>query len=434
MLQPSSSTRYGPPALRAGQRVLLGISAGIAAYKSAVLARLLVQAGCEVQVVMTEGAQAFITPLTLQALTGRAVRTSLLDPDAELGMGHIELARWADLILIAPATADVMARLAQGMANDLLTTACLASDAPRVVAPAMNQAMWRHPATARNAAQLRDDGWQLLGPDQGDQACGDVGPGRMMEPEQIVTALFGDATTEATVAAQSETSTPPSAVAPHIVITAGPTREPLDPVRYLSNHSSGKMGFALAQAARDSGARVTLIAGPVSLPTPAGVTRKDVDTAEQMLAAAEGLVADCDIFIGCAAVADYRAAAPAEHKIKKQEGEDGLTLTLVKNPDIIATLASRHPRPLMVGFAAETRDLERYAEDKLRRKNLDMIVANDVSRAGLGFGSDRNAALLMWRDGDQVNTRHEAEQDKTRLAEAVIAQASACLAARQHHD
>ncbi|MBY6030291.1 bifunctional phosphopantothenoylcysteine decarboxylase/phosphopantothenate--cysteine ligase CoaBC [Halomonas denitrificans] len=433
MLQPSSSTRYGPPALRAGQRVLLGISAGIAAYKSAVLARLLVQAGCEVQVVMTEGAQAFITPLTLQALTGRAVRTSLLDPDAELGMGHIELARWADLILIAPATADLMARLAQGMANDLLTTACLASDAPRVVAPAMNQAMWRHPATARNAAQLRDDGWQLLGPDQGDQACGDVGPGRMMEPEQIVTALFGD-TTEATVAAQSETNTPPSPVAPHIVITAGPTREPLDPVRYLSNHSSGKMGFALAQAARDSGARVTLIAGPVSLPTPAGVTRMDVDTAEQMLAAAEGLVADCDIFIGCAAVADYRAAAPAEHKIKKQEGEDGLTLTLVKNPDIIATLASRHPRPLIVGFAAETRDLERYAEDKLRRKNLDMIVANDVSRAGLGFGSDRNAALLMWRDGDQVNTRHEAEQDKTRLAEAVIAQASACLAARQHHD
>ncbi|MBY5970121.1 bifunctional phosphopantothenoylcysteine decarboxylase/phosphopantothenate--cysteine ligase CoaBC [Halomonas denitrificans] len=434
MLQPSSSTRYGPPALRAGQRVLLGISAGIAAYKSAVLARLLVQAGCEVQVVMTEGAQAFITPLTLQALTGRAVRTSLLDPDAELGMGHIELARWADLILIAPATADVMARLAQGMANDLLTTACLASDAPRVVAPAMNQAMWRHPATARNAAQLRDDGWQLLGPDQGDQACGDVGPGRMMEPEQIVTALFGNATTEATVAAQSETNTPPSPVAPHIVITAGPTREPLDPVRYLSNHSSGKMGFALAQAARDSGARVTLIAGPVSLPTPAGVTRMDVDTAEQMLAAAEGLVAECDIFIGCAAVADYRAAAPAEHKIKKQEGEDGLTLTLVKNPDIIATLASRHPRPLIVGFAAETRDLERYAEDKLRRKNLDMIVANDVSRAGLGFGSDRNAALLMWRDGDQVTTRHEAEQDKTRLAEAVIAQASACLAARQHHD
>ncbi|MBY5926516.1 MULTISPECIES: bifunctional phosphopantothenoylcysteine decarboxylase/phosphopantothenate--cysteine ligase CoaBC [unclassified Halomonas] len=433
MLQPSSSTRYGPPALRAGQRVLLGISAGIAAYKSAVLARLLVQGGCEVQVVMTEGAQAFITPLTLQALTGRAVRTSLLDPDAELGMGHIELARWADLILIAPATADLMARLAQGMANDLLTTACLASDAPRVVAPAMNQAMWRHPATARNAAQLRDDGWQLLGPDQGDQACGDVGPGRMMEPEQIVTALFRD-TTEATVAAQSETSTPPSAVAPHIVITAGPTREPLDPVRYLSNHSSGKMGFALAQAARDSGARVTLIAGPVSLPTPAGVTRMDVDTAEQMLAAAEGLVAECDIFIGCAAVADYRAAAPAEHKIKKQEGEDGLTLTLVKNPDIIATLASRHPRPLIVGFAAETRDLERYAKDKLRRKNLDMIVANDVSRAGLGFGSDRNAALLMWRDGDQVNTRHEAEQDKTRLAEAVIAQASACLAARQHHD
>ncbi|USZ49239.1 bifunctional phosphopantothenoylcysteine decarboxylase/phosphopantothenate--cysteine ligase CoaBC [Halomonas sp. DN3] len=436
---PSSSgcglTGSGPGGLRPGQRVVLGISAGIAAYKSASLARLLVQAGCEVQVVMTEGAQAFITPLTLQALTGRAVRTSLLDPDAELGMGHIELARWADLILIAPATADLMARLAQGMADDLLTTACLASDARRMLAPAMNQAMWRHPATQRNAARLVEDGWALLGPDQGDQACGDVGPGRMMEPEAILGALLdaGSPSTPRTatsVVGEKGEAVPPNADL-HVVITAGPTREPLDPVRYLSNHSSGKMGFALAEAARDSGARVTLIAGPVSLPTPPGVARHDIETAQELLATAEGLMDGCDIFIGCAAVADYRAEAPAEHKIKKQDDDDGLTLKLVKNPDIIATLAARDPRPLMVGFAAETRDVVRYAEDKLARKGLDMIVANDVSREGLGFGSDRNAATLVWRDGESLARREETDQDKASLAQAIIAQARACLEARR---
>ncbi|WFM70889.1 bifunctional phosphopantothenoylcysteine decarboxylase/phosphopantothenate--cysteine ligase CoaBC [Halomonas sp. CKK8] len=421
------------------RRVLLGISAGIAAYKSAQLARLLTQAGCEVRVVMTEGAQAFITPLTLQALTGEAVRTSLLDPEAEAGMGHIELARWADTILIAPATADLMARLAQGLADDLLTTLCLASEAAKVMAPAMNQAMWRHPATQRNARRLAGDGWQLLGPDSGDQACGDVGPGRMLEPEAIVAAL--SMAPDAVPAMAPETgpaealdgaSARPEADGLTITITAGPTREPLDPVRYLSNHSSGKMGFALAAAAASLGARVRLISGPVGLPTPEGVERTDVETAQEMHEAAQRLAIDSDIFIGCAAVADYRAEAAAEHKIKKVEGEAGLTLHLVKNPDIIAGVAAlpASQRPLVVGFAAETRDLEAYARDKLTRKGLDMIVANDVGRAGLGFGSDDNAALLLWRDGDREDSENLAPQPKAQLALAVVRRALACLSPR----
>ncbi len=401
-----------------GRRILLGISAGIAAYKSAQLARLLTQAGAEVRVVMTAGAQAFITPLTLQALTGEAVRTSLLDPEAEAGMGHIELARWADTILIAPATADLMARLAQGLADDLLTTLCLASEADKLMAPAMNQAMWRHPATQRNAGQLAEDGWQLLGPDSGDQACGDVGPGRMLEPEAILAALLS----MAPASREADGLT--------VTITAGPTREPLDPVRYLSNHSSGKMGFALAAAAAALGARVRLISGPVTLATPAGVERFDVQTAREMHAAALRLATDSDIFIGCAAVADYRAETAAEHKIKKVDGEDGLTLRLVKNPDIIASIAAHDPsterRPYVVGFAAETRDLEAHARDKLTRKKLDMIVANDVSRAELGFGTDDNAALLLWRDGDGKGHEHLAAQPKSQLALAVIRRALAC--------
>ncbi|PMR76218.1 bifunctional phosphopantothenoylcysteine decarboxylase/phosphopantothenate--cysteine ligase CoaBC [Billgrantia endophytica] len=411
-----------------GKRILLGISAGIAAYKSAQLARLLKQAGCEVRVVMTDGAQAFITPLTLQALTGEPVRTSLLDPEAEAGMGHIELARWADVVLVAPATADLMARLAMGMADDLLTTLCLACEADKVMAPAMNQAMWRHVATQRNAERLQQDGWRLLGPDSGDQACGDVGPGRMLEPESILTELLS---TTAPAAAP-----PPGADARglHIVITAGPTREPLDPVRYLSNHSSGKMGYALAASAVRRGARVTLISGPVSLPIPDGVERIDVETALEMHDAARRLAADSDIFIGCAAVADYRAAARAEHKIKKRKGEQGMTLKLVKNPDIIADIASRRGpadrRPLVVGFAAETRDLELYARDKLIRKQLDMIVANDVSNAGLGFGSDDNAALLLWRDEEGEGSENLPPQTKSRLAEAIIERALYCLGVR----
>ncbi|RCV89132.1 bifunctional phosphopantothenoylcysteine decarboxylase/phosphopantothenate--cysteine ligase CoaBC [Billgrantia montanilacus] len=407
----------------AGRRILLGISAGIAAYKSAQLARLLKQAGCEVRVVMTEGAQAFITPLTLQALTGEPVRTSLLDPEAEAGMGHIELARWADVVLIAPGTADLMARLATGMADDLLTTLCLASEADKVMAPAMNQAMWRHVATQRNAERLQQDGWRLLGPDSGDQACGDVGPGRMLEPEAIVAELLAQ-----------PTETPPQELPArglHIVITAGPTREPLDPVRYLSNHSSGKMGYALAASAARLGARVTLVSGPVTQVTPEGVERIDVETALEMLEACRGLVAACDIFIGCAAVADYRVDAVAEHKIKKQEGEDGLTLKLIKNPDIIADVAlkrdSASRRPFVVGFAAETRDLEAYARDKLTRKQLDMIVANDVSTQGLGFSADDNAALLLWREGEGEGGENLPPQTKTRLADAILRRALSCL-------
>jgi phosphopantothenoylcysteine decarboxylase/phosphopantothenate--cysteine ligase len=417
-----------PASSRPGHKVLLGISAGIAAYKSAMLARLLKQAGCEVRVVMTEGAQAFITPLTLQALTGEPVRTSLLDPEAEAGMGHIELARWADTILIAPATADLMARLAAGMADDLLTTLCLASQSRKVMAPAMNQAMWSHPATQRNAARLAEDGWRLLGPASGDQACGDVGPGRMLEPEAMLEALL--ALFQAPEAAPASTKAR-EAAGLAVTITAGPTREPLDPVRYLSNHSSGKMGYALAEAAAELGARVTLISGPVSLPCPAGVERLEVETAVEMHEAAQRLAPESDLFIGCAAVADYRAESAAEHKIKKVEGEEELVLRLVKNPDIIAAVAAlpAEHRPLVVGFAAETRDLATYARDKLARKGLDMIVANDVSREGLGFGSDHNAALLLWRSGDGgVDQESLDPQPKREMAGAVIRRALACLA------
>lgn len=404
-----------------GKRVLLGISAGIAAYKSALIVRLLKQAGCEVRVVMTDGAQAFITPLTLQALSGEPVRTSLLDPEAEAGMGHIELARWADVLLIAPATADLIARLVHGMADDLLTTLCLASEAPRLIAPAMNQAMWRHPATQRNVAQLACDDWQVIGPAAGDQACGDVGPGRMSEPDAIVEALL--------TRFVSSTIAAPNTSEPHVVITAGPTREALDPVRYLSNHSSGKMGYALATAAATQGARVTLISGPVTLATPAGVTRIDVETAEQMHQESLRLAPQAALFIGCAAVADYRAASAANHKLKKTDDSDTLTLNLVKNPDIIASVATLPPetRPFVIGFAAETQDIERYATDKLTRKGLDMIVANDVSQAGLGFGSDDNAALMLWRTPEGIVQRFEAPQPKTQLADRVIRQALTLL-------
>ncbi|MCK0745533.1 bifunctional phosphopantothenoylcysteine decarboxylase/phosphopantothenate--cysteine ligase CoaBC [Chromohalobacter nigrandesensis] len=390
-----------------GKRVLLGISAGIAAYKSAQLARLLKKAGCEVRVIMTEGAQAFITPLTLQALTGEQVRTSLLDPEAEAGMGHIELARWAELIFVAPATADLMARLAHGHADDLLTTLCLASEAECVMAPAMNQAMWRHPATQANVATLHTLGWRLLGPDGGEQACGDVGLGRMREPEALIAEL-------------AEAPAVRDAEALRITITAGPTHEALDPVRYLSNHSSGKMGYALAAAWARRGARVRLISGPVTLATPPNVERIDVTSASEMLAATEHAAAESDIFIGCAAVADYRAEHVAEHKLKKTDASETMTLTLVKNPDIVAEIAARSPRPLMIGFAAETRDVERYAHDKLTRKGMDMIVANDVSQAGLGFGADDNAALLLWRDGDDTDSQTLPPQPKTTLADAIV--------------
>ncbi|WP_111496924.1 bifunctional phosphopantothenoylcysteine decarboxylase/phosphopantothenate--cysteine ligase CoaBC [Marinobacter bohaiensis] len=368
----------------AQKQILLGITGGIAAYKSAELVRLLKKAGHQVRVVMTPGAEAFVTAMTFQALSGEAVRTSLLDPDAEMGMGHIELARWADVVLVAPASADFMARLANGMADDLLTTVCSATTAPIILAPAMNQAMWSNARTQRNARLLADDPQvELWGPDAGDQACGDVGPGRMVEPDALAGRLL------------DRLDGPRPLAGKRVVITAGPTREPLDPVRYITNHSSGKMGYALAMAARDAGAEVLLVSGPVTLECPAGVRRESVTTAAEMLAATETAVNDgCDLFIATAAVADYRPADCAGDKIKKSDAE--MSVALVRNEDILARIAGRRDKPFTVGFAAETRDVEHYARDKMARKHLDMIVANDVSTPGLGFNSDSNAVTVYW--------------------------------------
>lgn len=366
------------------KRILLGVSGGIAAYKSAELVRRLRELGAEVRVVMTRSAEEFITPLTLQAVSGNLVSTSMLDPRAEAGMGHIELAKWADLILIAPATANLLARLASGMGDELLPTLCLASPSPLAVAPAMNQQMYQHPATQANLATLAARGVHIWGPGVGSQACGDVGPGRMLDPLELV---------ERTV----QFLAAPRHPGLKILITAGPTREPIDPVRFLSNHSSGKMGFALAEAAAELGAQVTLVAGPVALPTPAGVTRLDVESALAMRDAVMAHLPGQSIFIGCAAVADYRVAEVAPQKIKK--GADALTLRLVKNPDIIAEVAARPDKPFVVGFAAETEKLAEHARDKLSRKGLDLIAANDVARTGQGFNADRNALTLFWADG-----------------------------------
>lgn len=368
------------------RQILLGITGGIAAYKSAELTRALRSAGADVRVVMTPAATEFITPLTLQALSGNPVHLHMLDAEAEAGMGHIELARWADLILVAPATADFMARLATGQGNDLLSTLCLASDAPVCLAPAMNQAMWRDTATQHNAALLSERGVKLFGPGIGEQACGDTGPGRMLEPMEIAqrTAEQFDA---GLLAGKT------------VFITAGPTREAIDPVRYISNHSSGKMGYALAQAAADAGAQVKLISGPVNLVEPARMQRVMVDSAEQMLAASLDGVEQCDIFIAAAAVADYRPTAVAEHKMKKGK-EEVMELHLVKNPDIVATVAGHAQRPFTVGFAAETRDVLQYARGKLARKKLDLIIANDVSRSDIGFNSDQNAVTVVSAEGE----------------------------------
>ncbi|UHQ53902.1 bifunctional phosphopantothenoylcysteine decarboxylase/phosphopantothenate--cysteine ligase CoaBC [Microbulbifer sp. YPW16] len=389
----------------ADKRILLGVGGGIAAYKSADLVRRLLERGADVRVVMTAGAREFVQPLTFQALSGNPVHTDLLDPAAEAAMGHIELAKWAQLVLVAPASANIMARLAAGMADDLLTTLCLATEAPLALAPAMNQAMWRHPATAANAATLSQRGATLLGPDAGSQACGDVGPGRMLEPLALaeeVEKLFAPAQ---------------SLSGKRVAITAGPTREALDPVRFLSNHSSGKMGFALAAAAQRAGAQVTLIAGPVSQPTPAGVKRIDVVSAEEMHEAAERAADLCDLFIGAAAVADFRPAEVAGQKIKKKDNSDTDSLALVKNPDIVAAIAARtSQRPFTVGFAAETEKVEEHARGKLQRKKLDLIIANDVSAADSGFNSDRNAVTVIDSDGA---TRLPSAL-KTQLADQLI--------------
>ncbi len=397
----------------ANKRILLGISGGIAAYKSAELVRTLTKAGADVRVIMTSGALEFITPLTLQALSGNPVHHALLDETAEAGMGHIELARWADTILIAPATADVIARLAAGMGNDLLTTVCLASAAPLCLAPAMNQQMWAAPTTQNNLttlAQLLGEKLALFGPDSGAQACGDIGPGRMLEPEAIARLLANRFTT-GTLAGK------------RVVITAGPTREALDPVRYISNHSSGKMGYALARAAQEAGAEVTLISGPVHLPAPDRVTLVSVVSATDMLAAALATLEHCDLFIASAAVADYRPATIAEQKIKK--AGDEIQLTLVKNPDIVATIAQHKNRPFTVGFAAETNDVDAYARAKLERKNLDMIIANDVSRQDIGFGADDNAVTLYSKHGSTEFT----VMNKALLARQLLAAIAIQLAA-----
>ncbi|EPR7136239.1 TPA: bifunctional phosphopantothenoylcysteine decarboxylase/phosphopantothenate--cysteine ligase CoaBC [Vibrio vulnificus] len=374
----------------AGKKILLGISGGIAAYKCADLTRRLKERGAEVQVVMTKAAKEFITPLTMQAVSGRPVSDSLLDPAAEASMGHIELAKWADLILLAPATADLIARMAAGMGNDLLTTLVLATDAPVAVSPAMNQQMYRNVATQENIATLSRRGMEIWGPAAGEQACGDVGPGRMLEPMQLVALC-------------EQFFQPKPLQDKSILITAGPTREAIDPVRYITNHSSGKMGYALAQAAMQLGANVTLVSGPVSLPTPVNVNRINVDSAQEMYDAVMAQASDHDVFISCAAVADYRPATIAEQKLKKTDDSDEMTITMVKNPDIVASVsAMTENRPFTVGFAAETNDVEVYARRKLEKKKLDLLCANDVSVEGQGFNSSDNAITLYWSQGEKA--------------------------------
>lgn len=381
------------------RNIIIAVCGGIAAYKSAELVRLLRKQGAEVRVIMTRGACEFITPLTLQALSGQPVYTELLDEKAEAGMGHIELARWADAMLVAPATADTLARLAEGRADDLLAAVALATPAPLFVAPAMNQQMWHNPATGANINQLVARNITVIGPDAGEQACGDIGPGRLLEPVAIVAAV-------------SQHFERQLLAGKRVVITAGPTQEAIDPVRFLSNHSSGKMGFALARAASEAGAHTILVAGPVNLATPKGVERHNVTSALEMLAAAEAAAVGADVFIGAAAVADYRPATIAEQKIKKQ-GDGPLTLQLVQNPDIVAHIARLTEAPtLMVGFAAETEQLESHAANKRIRKGLDVIIANDVSRSDIGFNSEQNAVTMI----DDAGAQRMPIADKQQLA------------------
>ena len=386
------------------KKIVLGISGGIAAYKCAELVRRLKEHGCDVKVVMTESAKHFITPLTMQAVSGEVVSDSLLDPSAEAAMGHIEFAKWADLILVAPATCNIIAKMAAGIADDLLTTLLLATPANVAVAPAMNQQMYAHPATQANLLTLKTHGVLIWGPGKGEQACGDIGAGRMLEPDELVQLCIAK-------------KHPQLLAGKTITITAGPTREPLDPVRFISNHSSGKMGYALAQAALLLGAKVNLISGPVTIKAPLGVNLINIESAEQLLNESLTYAPQSDAFIGCAAVADYRAVTIATQKMKKQGDE--LTLTLTKNPDVIAAIANlKENRPYTVGFAAETQNVEAYAKGKLKNKNLDMICANDVSKSGLGFNSDNNALTLYWHNKQCELTR----SSKTEIALKVIEQ------------
>lgn len=382
-------------------RILLGVCGGIAAYKSGELVRLLRKRHCEVRVVMTASARQFVTPLTFQALSGNPVHTELFDANQEQTMSHIHLARWADLLIIAPASANTVAKMAHGLADDLLSTLYLAAECPVYIAPAMNQAMWHKAATQDNIARLRQYGVSIIGPAAGEQACGEQGFGRMSEPEQICEQILAQ-TGQATLAGVS------------VVISAGPTHEPLDPVRFISNRSSGKMGYALAEAALRAGANVTLISGPVNLPPPSGVKLVKVETAQQMYDAVLSQSGQCDIYIGAAAVADYRPSQIEARKIKKQH-EHGV-ITLEKNPDIIAAVAGQPNRPFVVGFAAETDDLENYATGKLRSKKLDMIAANWVGQHEGGFDSDNNALQVYWSGGSQ----HLPMTDKHHLAEQLL--------------
>jgi phosphopantothenoylcysteine decarboxylase / phosphopantothenate---cysteine ligase len=383
------------------QKILLGVTGGIAAYKSPDLVRRLMDRGAEVQVVMTRGAQQFVTPLTFQAVSGKPVRTDLWDQAAEAAMGHIELARWADEIVIAPATAEFIARLAHGLADDLLTTLCLATTAQITVAPAMNRQMWANAATQANVRVLRERGVRFLGPDSGEQACGEVGVGRMVEPARIAEEIF------------TMRGAPGVLKGLKVVVTAGPTRELIDPVRFISNRSSGKMGFAVAEAAREAGAHVVLVSGPVQICTPTGIDRIEVESAEQMLNAVQQHIVGADIFVSAAAVSDYRCCEVSREKIKKTS--DTMSLSLSRAPDVLATVSRNESPPFLVGFAAETENVERNALAKLVGKNLDMIAANKVGE-GLGFDKDDNALTVYWNGGQ----RELALTSKAALARQLI--------------
>lgn len=389
--------------------ILLGVTGGIAVYKSCELVRRLKDLGADVRVVLTSGAEAFVTPLTFQALSGNPVHTELLDPAAEAGMGHIELARWADRILVAPATANFISRLANGNAEDLLGTLCLATKAPIAIAPAMNQAMWANAATQANIDRIEQLGVQIIGPDSGSQACGDIGAGRMREPANILKDFWYQEE-------NGELAVEQSLKGKKVIITAGPTREALDPVRYLSNHSSGKMGYALAIACRNAGADTILVSGPVNIPAPLGVNRISVESCAQMHSEVMQVIENADVFIGTAAVADYRAAKISEQKIKKTGDNDNLNIQLVKNPDILADVSALSSRPFTVGFAAESEKLVEHAQLKLERKKLDLIVANDISAAGIGFQSNENAVTIL-----SNTTQDEIAQSPKRLiAEKIV--------------
>ena len=385
-----------------GQRILLGVTGGIAAYKAAALVRALKKAGADVQVVMTDAARAFVTPLTFQALSGRPVRHALLDPAEESGLDHIGLARWAELVLVAPATADFLARLAAGLAGDLLSTLCLATTAPIAVAPAMNHRMWEAAATRANVEVLRGRGVQVLGPAEGDQACGESGAGRMLEPEALAAWV-------------TDRQAPRPLAGRTVLVTAGPTREPLDPVRYLSNRSSGKMGYAVAAAAARAGARVVLVSGPVGLAAPEGTERVSVETAQEMLRAVQAHAGGADVFVAAAAVADYRPREPSPQKVKRSAAP--LTLTLEPAPDVLGWVAGLPRRPFLVGFAAETEELEANARHKLERKGLDLIAANRVGVPGSGFDADENELDVYWEGG----ARRLGRAPKTVLGRELVA-------------